>query len=167
MFDGMTKKRTTMTTLLAPSRVLPSLMDDDGFDFPATFFQDDLWNAPSRVFNAPFFRNAALPAVNVKDNATSLELELAVPGYRKEDLKVSVTNGVLTVSSERKKESEEEKNGYVRREFNYRSFKRSFQLPEHVDGEKVTANYTDGVLKLSLPKMSALPEKKGKEVRIS
>ncbi len=156
-----------MTTLLARTPVLPSFNDDDSFGFPSMFLDADPWNFSDRMFKAPFFRNGGLPAVNIKDNIKSFELELAVPGYKKEDMKVNVENGVLTISSEMKKENEEEKKGFTRREFSYSSFKRSFQLPENVDGDSVKANFVDGVLKLTLPKMHALPEKKGKEIRIS
>lgn len=141
-------------------------MDDDNFGFPSNFI-DAEWGSPARLFNTPFLRNANLPAVNIKDNAKSFDLELAVPGYKKDELKVNVEDGVLTISSEKQKESEEDKNGYTRREFSYRSFQRSFQLPENVDGDNVKANFVDGVLKLSIPKTKALPEKKGKEVRIA
>lgn len=155
-----------MATLLARTPVLPSMLDDDGFGFPSNFLESDPWNFPTRMFNTPFFRNAAVPAVNIKDNANSYEVELAVPGYKKEDMKVNVEKGILTISSERKKETEEEKKGYTRKEFSYSSFQRSFQLPEHADGDNVKANYVDGVLKLSIPKVQAMPEKKGKEVKI-
>lgn len=155
-----------MANLLARTPVLPSLLDDDGFDFPSNFLERDPWNFPARMFNTPFFRNAAMPAVNIKDNANSFEVELAVPGYKKEDMKVHLENGILTISSEKKKESEEEKKGYTRKEFSYSSFERSFQLPEHADADNVKANFVDGVLKLSIPKTKAMPEKKGKEVKI-
>ncbi|MFZ1688495.1 MAG: Hsp20/alpha crystallin family protein [Flavobacteriales bacterium] len=155
-----------MTTLTKRSTLLPSLMDDNTFGFPSNFFDAD-WGFPSRAFNTPFFRTANLPAVNIKDNTKSFDLELAVPGYKKDELKVNVEGGVLTISSEKHKESEEEKNGYTRREFSYRSFERSFALPENADGDNVKANFMDGVLKLSIPKTKALPEKKGKEVRIA
>lgn len=145
-----------MSTLLSPRTLLPSFFDDDTFTFP------------TRLFDRPFFQKSEMmPAVNIKDNTKSFDLEVAVPGYKKEDLKVNVENGVLTISSEKKKESEEEKNGYTRREFSYSSFSRSFQLPQNADADNVKANYVDGVLKLSVPKTKALPEKKGKEVRIA
>lgn len=142
------------------------MLDDDGFGFPSNFLESDPWNFPTRMFNAPFFRNAAFPAVNIKDHAHSYEMELAVPGYRKEDMKVNVEKGILTISSKTKKETEEEKKGYTRKEFSYSYFQRSFQLPEHADGENVKANYVDGVLKLSIPKLQTQPERKGKEVKI-
>lgn len=155
-----------MTTLTKRSTLLPSLMDDDNFGFPSNFMDTD-WGFPTRLFNTPFFRNASLPAVNIKDNTKSFDIELAVPGYKKEELKVNVEGDLLTISSEKQKESEEEKNGYTRREFTYRSFQRAFQLPENVDADHVNANFVDGVLKLSIPKTKALPERKGKEVRIA
>ena len=145
-----------MSNLLAPRTLFPS------------FFDDDTFNIPSRLLGRSFIQdNASLPAVNIKDNTTSFDLELAVPGYKKEDLKVHMEDGVLTVSSEKKKESEEDKNGNTRREFSDSSFTRSFQLPQNADADNVKANFVDGVLKLSVPKTKALPEKKGKEVRIA
>lgn len=155
-----------MSTLLAPRTLLPSFFDDDTLDLPSPLLDTRTWPIPS-VFNTPFVRNGALPAVNIKDTGKSFHVELAVPGYKKEDLKVNTDAGTLTVSAETKKESEEEKNGYTRREFSSRSFERSFQLPDHADGDNVKATYTDGVLKLTIPKTKALPEKHGKEVKIA
>lgn len=155
-----------MTTLTKRSTLLPSFMDDDNYGFPSNLL-DAEWGFPTRLFNTPFFRNAKLPAVNIKDNTKSFDLELAVPGYKKDELKVTVVDGVLTISSEKQKDSEEEKKGFTRREFSYSSFQRSFQLPENVDADNVRANFVDGVLKLSVPKTEALPMKPGKEVRIA
>lgn len=156
-----------MSTLLSPPRVLPSLLDDDDFGLPTSLFDNELWNAPTRLFSTPFFRNAGLPAVNVKDLGDRFELELAAPGYKKEDLKVHLEKGVLTVSSEKRNESDEEKNGYTRREFTYQTFKRAFQLPGNTDADQVKARYVDGILRLTVPKTKALPGNKGKEVRIA
>ncbi|MBK8498751.1 MAG: Hsp20/alpha crystallin family protein [Flavobacteriales bacterium] len=145
-----------MTKLLAPRTLFPSFFDDDAFTLP------------SRLLERPFFRDTeVLPAVNIKDNTHSFDLELAVPGYKKEDLKVTMENDVLTISSEQKSEREEEKGGYSRREFKYNSFTRSFQLPQNADGDKVTAGYDAGVLKLSIPKTKATPKPSGREVRIA
>jgi HSP20 family protein len=156
-----------MSTLLAPRTLFPSFFDDDNFNLPSRLMDADVWSLPARAFNTPFFRNAALPAVNIKDNPKSFDLELAVPGFKKEDLKVKVDGDVLTISSEKKKDSEEDKNGYTRREFSYSSFQRSFQLPANTDADNVKANFVDGILNLSIPKRKALPEKNGKEVRIA
>jgi HSP20 family protein len=154
--DQQHKHPTTMSTLPTLRTVLPSFFDDDAFALPG------------RLFNRPFFQDSELfPAVNIKDNTKSFDLELAVPGYKKEELKVNVEEGLLTISSEKKKESEEEGKGYTRREYSYASFKRSFRLPENADADNVKASYVDGVLKLSIPKTKALPEKHGREVRIA
>lgn len=59
-----------------------------------------------------------VPSVNIKDNTRSYDLEMAVPGFKKSDLKVEVNEGVLSISSEKEKETEEERNGYTCREFN-------------------------------------------------
>ncbi|MEM7486604.1 MAG: Hsp20/alpha crystallin family protein [Bacteroidota bacterium] len=102
-----------------------------------------------------------VPSVNIKDNTEAFELELAVPGFKKEDFKVEVDNDVLTISSEVKSENEEVKDNYTRKEFSFSSFKRAFTLPETVDGNKIDANYEDGILKLTLPKKEeALPRPK-------
>ena len=155
-----------MSTLLATRTLLPSFFDDDTFDLPSPALDTRAWPI-TNLLNTPFFRNGAMPAVNIKDTGKSFHVELAVPGYKKEDLKVHSESGVLTVSAEAKKESEEEKNGYSRREFTSRSFERSFQLPDHADADNVKANYTDGVLKLAIPKTKAMPEKRGKEIKIA
>lgn len=155
-----------MSNLLAPTRLLPSFLDDDTFNFPSTMLER---NWPS-IFNNSFFRNGdTVPAVNIKENGKTFELELAAPGYKKEDLKVNLNDNVLTISSEQKSEKEEkgEKGDYTRREYSYRSFSRSFTLPENADGDNVKASYENGILKLSIPKTKALPEKHGKEVRIA
>ena len=101
------------------------------------------------------------PAVNIKENETGFELELAVPGAKKEDFKIEVDNEVLTISSEGKTENEETKGSFRRKEFSYTAFKRVFTLPETVDGSKIDARYESGILKLALPKKEeALPKPK-------
>jgi HSP20 family protein len=155
-----------MSTLI-PSRksLLSRFFDDDTFGFPEGFLDDDRF-LPSRWFERPFFRNAQWPAVNIKDNTDHFAIELAAPGYRKDDLKVNLRDGVLTISSEKKAESEEEKKGYTRREWSYASFSRSFVLPENADADSLKAKFDDGVLKLTLKKTKVEPESKVKEIRI-
>ncbi len=103
----------------------------------------------------------SVPKVNIKDNVEGFELELAVPGMKKEDFTVEVDKDVLTISSESKTESKEKKDNYTRREFVHSSFKRAFTLPDSVDGSKIDAKYEDGILKLVLPKkQEALPKPK-------
>ena len=109
--------------------------------------------------------NSKLPAVNIKEDDTSFNLELAVPGRKKEDFKIEIDNDLLTISTESKKESssENEVNAvkYTRKEFSYTSFKRSFTLPDTVNADKIDAVYADGILSFKLPKKEdSLPKPK-------
>lgn len=96
------------------------------------------------------------PAVNIKEQDKAFTLELAVPGMKKEDFKIELDKDVLTVSADVSSASKSEDDAvYSRREFKYASFKRVFTLPKAIDKEQINANYTDGVLNLTLPKLEA------------
>ncbi len=102
-----------------------------------------------------------VPAVNIRENEKDFSVELAVPGLKKEDFNVEVDQSVMTISAEVKHDSEQTRENFTRREFSYSSFKRSFSLPESVAEDQINAAYTDGVLKLTLPKKEeALPKPK-------
>ncbi|MEM8525202.1 MAG: Hsp20/alpha crystallin family protein [Bacteroidota bacterium] len=92
------------------------------------------------------------PNVNIKESKDAFELELAAPGLKREDFNVDVQNDHLTIKVERKQEQEEKVEDYKRREFNYTSFKRSFHLDKTIKVEDISAAYTDGILKVNLPK---------------
>lgn len=119
-------------------------------------FFDDFFTKDLFDFGTPQIAGQArtLPSVNVKEIDNAFEIEFAAPGMKKEDFQISVDRNVLTVSSESKTENEEknEEGTYTRREFNYQSFKRSFTLPETVELDKIEAQYTDGILKIEIPK---------------
>lgn len=130
----------------------------------------------SDFFNSDsFFRNPFLtlpdsdwiPAVNVIENEKDFAIELAAPGFNKNDFKVVVENGVLNISAEQKEEKEDKTRNYTRREFSYSSFSRSFSLPENANEENISAKYDDGVLKLVLAKKVPDAPKKKKEVQIA
>lgn len=126
----------------------------------------------SNLFNDDFFpvltnRTSSMPAVNIKENEKSFMLELAVPGMDKKDLKIDINEDVLTISSESKNETEEEKDGYKRKEFSYSSFCRSFYIPENVNRDKIAANYKDGILCVELPKMEEEKNKITRQIKIS
>jgi HSP20 family protein len=93
-----------------------------------------------------------VPAVNIAETENEFHIELAVPGLKKEDFKINVDKDVLTVSAEKKAENVEEGKKFSKREYNYSSFTRSFNLPESVDHSKIDAEYTDGILKLNVAK---------------
>ncbi len=151
-----------MTTLLAPSRTLRTFFDDDTLTAPGAMLQR-MW--PS-LLNATLGGDGHdLPAVNIRDNAKTYELELAAPGYRKEELKVNVDGDLLNISSDRKTDKEE-RTTFTRHEFSCNGFQRSFTLPGNADGENLKASFDSGILRLSIPKTKTLPEKHGKEIRI-
>ena len=105
--------------------------------------------------------NKNVPAVNIKENETGFDLELAAPGFKKDSFKIEVDKTILTISSELNTENIGEEHNYTRREFFYSAFKRVFTLPDTVDQGKINANYEDGILKLTLPKKEeALPKPK-------
>ena len=113
--------------------------------------------------------NSTMPAVNVKENDNEFSIEVAAPGLSKKDFHVNYENGRLTISSE-KKDEHEEKDGdrITRREFSYRSFQRSFTVPEElVDAEKIDAKYTDGILYLTLPKREEAKPRPARQIKIS
>ena len=106
-----------------------------------------------------------VPSVNIIENEKDFLIELAAPGKSKSDFKIGLENQVLTISSEVNDENEEEKKNYTRREFVYNSFTRSFTLPKNIMHEKITADYKDGILRITLPKMEET--KLIKEIKIS
>lgn len=110
-----------------------------------------------RFFNDSIARSGGsatsfVPRVDVLENETSYEVHVAVPGMNKEDFKVDLNEGVLTVSGERKF-TRENKNGDVHTvETQYGTFSRSFRIPEDVDGSKISAKYNNGILEVNIPK---------------
>ena len=92
------------------------------------------------------------PMVDITENKDAFVIKAELPGIRKEDVKVSVQDGVLTLQGERNYENTTDDDKRHRVERFYGHFSRSFTLPEHVDDENIQANYQDGVLQLTLPK---------------
>src|SRR6266508_201769 len=92
------------------------------------------------------------PLADITEDEKEYLIKAELPEMKKEDVKVTVENGVLTISGERKFEKEEKGRKYHRVEQRYGAFERDFLLPENVTGEKVTADYKDGVLKVHIPK---------------
>ncbi len=93
------------------------------------------------------------PSVNVKETDKDFKIELAAPGIKKEDFIIELQNNVLTISTEKKEKKEEKLEGkFLRREFSYRAFQRSFALPENCERDSIKATYTDGILNINLNK---------------
>ena len=99
-----------------------------------------------------------MPAVDVREDDKELLIDVEVPGIKPEDVNISVENGVLSISGEKRAERKEGEEGrYHTVERTYGSFFRSFQLPKGVDESQINANYDNGVLTISIPK-AALPQ---------
>ena len=127
---------------------------------------------PFRLFDEmerSFFKGSELGdfRADIRDTGDAYELEADLPGVKKEDIKVDLDNNYLTISAERhaEKDEKDKKGHYVRRERSYGSYSRSFDVTG-VQTEQITAEYTDGVLKLHLPKkQEALPTTRRLEIR--
>ena len=113
------------------------------------------WLGNEEIFLDTFFdRKAKLPAMNIKENPIHFEIELAVPGFDKQDIAVSLENDILHIRAEKKNEMEEEnEDGDTHKEFSYHSLERKLQIPKSVNQNKeVKSNYKNGELKLQLTK---------------
>ena len=138
-----------MNLIKRNSIAIPSIIDE--------LFKPDWFGG----YQSPISAN--VPAVNMKEDDTHFEIELAAPGKIKADFSIEIDHQVLTISSENKSETEEKdaKGNYTRREFSYSSFRRSFTLPESVNSESIKAVYENGILNVTLPKKEeALPKPK-------
>ena len=132
---------------------------------------DRLFDEPFLSFKWPAFKKLSIPAaawspkVDVFEKDNRLVTRIDLPGIKKEDVKVEVTDGYLTMSGERKRETEEKKEDYFRSEREYGSFYRAVPLPEGVKLEDVKAMFANGVLEVSVP-LPAKPENKARTVEI-
>ena len=131
------------------NNVFPSLINE--------FFNDD--------FGMNFLnRSHSVPSVNSLENNDSFEIDLAVPGMKKEDFTIELNDKVLVISSENSNTIENDKMRL--NEFNFSSFQRSFRVPDSVDQDKIKANYKNGILKIKLPKMKESISKPNRVINI-
>ncbi len=128
---------------------LPSDLDDFFGNFGLDFWNtDSVWS----------------PAVDISENDNSYEVKAELPGLKKDEIKISFEDDVLTLSGERKSEDEKKEKNFHRIERRYGKFERSFQLPRNVKADHIKAEYKNGVLTINLPKAE---EAKPKEIAIS
>lgn len=92
------------------------------------------------------------PPANIVEGADLYRIELAAPGMQKSDFIVKLDGKILTISADKKTEETAENEKMIRKEFGYKSFKRSFTVDEKIDGANITAKYENGILTLELPK---------------
>ena len=124
-------------------------------------------------FNDKFFNQlkstdskGSRPGVNVSEDEKGYTIEVAVPGIARDDFNLEIESDVLTISTELKENKDEQKQNFLRREFDYQSFKRRFQLPETVDQEQIKASCDAGILTLSLPKMEEEIQKAPRQIEV-
>ena len=121
------------------------------------------WNNPTLWSSTN--KSSFSPAANIFETNDAYHLELNAPGRNKEDFKVNVENGLLTVSYEKAEDKQPEDFKTVRREFGFKNFSRSFHVDDTVNTENIQAKYENGLLKLWLPKKEQ-PKKEVKQISI-
>jgi HSP20 family protein len=107
------------------------------------------------IFNDSFFSDRTIsrvPAVNVSESTDHFHIELAAPGLKKDDFKISIDHNVLYIAVEQQNAANNTGRKYNKREFSYSSFVRSFVLPQAADQNKIQAAYEDGILKVDIAK---------------
>lgn len=111
------------------------------------FFDDKFWDDENAQVSGKV-------PVNISETDQSYEMDVIVPGCKKEDFNISIEDNMLTISFDQKKQNQEgtEKSGWVRNEYVQRSFSRSFTLDDTVDVNRINGSYSDGILRLTLPK---------------
>ena len=121
-------------------------------EFPV--FGDVMTNLFEDRFFEPIKRSIFThsPSVNIFENEVAFTIQLAVPGFKKENFEIDLKNNRLIVSAEIKEENEELKPNFTLREFNYSQFSRSFNLPKNADQSNIKAGYTDGILEIVIAK---------------
>ena len=127
-------------------------------------YWDDFFN--DRVFNnnTQTQRKNASPAVNIIEADNDFKIEVAVPGLSRNDFNIEVEDDVLNIFSVEKETEEDKMPNYTRREFNFSSFKRSFQLPETIDQDQIKASHKEGVLSITLVKKEEEVQKAPKQI---
>jgi HSP20 family protein len=129
------------------------------------FFENDLFDWSNRNYSNT---STTLPSVNIKESNEDFEVEVAAPGFSKNDFKVELNHDLLTISSEKQIEKEtKEDQQFSLREFSYQSFSRSFTLPNSADSEKIRAKYEDGILRIIIPKKEEAKPKPARQIAIA
>jgi HSP20 family protein len=134
-------------------RYVPTYWDD--------FFNDSFFNDFS-MFNSA----KGTPAVNVVEENESYKIEMAVPGMSRRDIRIDLEDRVLTISAEQKEHNEEKNRRYLKREFDFHTFRRSFELPETINLEHIKAGHDAGILTIELPKKEEEVQKAPKQIEI-
>ncbi len=129
-----------------------------------SFFDDFLSNQVAKL--DPNVKGL-VPSVNIKENDKEVRIHVAAPGLSKKDFEIDVDKNILSISAHKEVEKEDEGTNYIKKEFGYENFQRSFTIPEEIfDTEKIKATYKDGILELVIPKKEE-QVKKVKKIQVS
>jgi HSP20 family protein len=132
-------------------------------------------NVMDKLFSEDFqsaFVNSNQPAVNITEKDKSYDITLMAPGLNKADFKIALEDNLLTISyekqssTEKTEESADRSERFIKKEFEIKSFKRSFNVNEKLNADEITASYENGLLTVSLPKMEE-QEAKVKTININ
>ena len=129
--------------------LMPKIFDDD-------FFRDDFFDRKDRM-------NYNLMKTDIREDDKSYLLEVDLPGYSKDDIKIDITDGYLTINAKVEKEDKEDNKNYVRRERFTGEVSRSFYVGENIKEDEVKASFKNGILTLEVPKLSLEDKKKDKK----
>ena len=136
------------------SNYLPTLVSD--------FWGEDLLSGFERE------RDWSLaPAVNIIEGEEEFKVEVAAPGLNKEDFNVHVEKNILEISAVKKEDTEHRNKKYLRKEFSYSEFKRTFSLPSSVNAQEIKATHKDGILTVEIPKKDEAKENPRKQIEIA
>ncbi|WP_019989592.1 Hsp20/alpha crystallin family protein [Rudanella lutea] len=145
---------------LTRSNQFPSLIETFRMNSPLGREINDFFSQSTQAPNS-------VPAVNVAEHTDGFRIEVAAPGLKKEDFKLSLNHTNLTISAYQENKTEEKPNEkYTRREFSYSSFQRTFMLPNSVDVDQIRATYTDGILSIEIPKREEAKPKPPRQIEI-
>ncbi len=126
-------------------------------------FFDEFFGERLPVWRSEEAPSAWIPRVDISETDEEILVRADVPGMEKDDIKITLSDNVLTISGEKKVERDEKRENFHRVERVFGSFKRSFYIPTNVDPNKITASYKNGVLTIRLPKKE---EAKPKEIPV-
>ena len=137
--------------MLMPSIFGENLFDDNWMDFP---FDRDLWGKKNPLYG----KNAnRVMKTDIREHDTGYELDVDLPGFKKDEINVELENGYLTISAAKglDKDEQDKKGKYIRRERYAGAMQRSFYVGDEVTQEDIKAKFEDGILRLSIPKKDA------------
>jgi HSP20 family protein len=128
---------------------------------------EDAFRRPFSLFSHPMMRfpksEEIVPSVDIMEDKSDIVVKAELPGVKKEDIDITLTDDTITISGEKKKEEEVKKKDYYHYESSYGSFCRTFSLPSEVQTDKAKTKIKDGVLEIRIPKTE---EAKKKEVKV-